>query len=123
LGGFDEYSKLLNELIKKEGEGGNNYDFLRKLEEDFQKARASEPEILKTKIFEKMANDLDKHLQSQETKYQEQFDKLSTMARKCAETEARSVSQPTRAIRPSSVCSMLSFVCKVKVLKVNLKDY
>jgi hypothetical protein len=32
-----------------------------------------------------MANDLDKHLQGRKTKYQEQFDKLSTIARKCAE--------------------------------------
>jgi hypothetical protein len=28
------------------------------------------------------------------------------------ETEGRSVSQPTKAIRPSSVCSILSFACK-----------
>jgi hypothetical protein len=32
LGGFDEYSKLLNELIQKEGKDGSNYNFLRKLE-------------------------------------------------------------------------------------------
>jgi NADPH-dependent 7-cyano-7-deazaguanine reductase QueF-like protein len=32
-----------------------------------------------------MANDLDRHLQGRETKYQKQFDKLSAIARKCAE--------------------------------------
>jgi hypothetical protein len=32
-----------------------------------------------------MANDLDRHLQVQNIKYQTQFDKLSAIARKCAE--------------------------------------
>jgi hypothetical protein len=43
LGGFDEYSKLLNELIQKEGKDGNNYNFLRKLEAGFQMTKVLEP--------------------------------------------------------------------------------
>ncbi|VVH50454.1 hypothetical protein BPUTSESOX_462, partial [uncultured Gammaproteobacteria bacterium] len=85
LGGFDEYSKLLNELIKKKSStSSKHYDVLRGLKEDLQNAKALEPGILKTKIFEKMANDLDEHLQGRETKYQKQFDRLSVMTRKCA---------------------------------------
>jgi hypothetical protein len=39
LGGFDEYSKLLNELIKKKSStSSKHHDVLKKLEEDFQKA-------------------------------------------------------------------------------------
>jgi hypothetical protein len=44
-----------------------------------------EPGILKTKNFERMANDLDRHLQVRNIKYQTQFNKLSAIARKCAE--------------------------------------
>jgi hypothetical protein len=36
-----EYSKLLNELIQKEGKDGSNYNFLRKLEADFQMTKVS----------------------------------------------------------------------------------
>jgi predicted alternative tryptophan synthase beta-subunit len=55
LGGFDEYSKLLNELIKKKSStSSKHHDVLKKLEEDFQKAQALEPGDLKTKIFEKI---------------------------------------------------------------------
>jgi hypothetical protein len=76
----------LNELIqKKSSTSSKHYTFLRRLKEDFQRAKELEPGVIKTKIFEKMANDLDEHLQGRETKYQEQFDKLSTIARKCAE--------------------------------------
>ncbi|WP_139699172.1 C80 family cysteine peptidase, partial [bacterium endosymbiont of Bathymodiolus sp. 5 South] len=85
LGGFDEYSKLLNELIQKEGKDGSNYNFLRKLEAGFQMTKVLESGILKTKNFERMANDLDRHLQVRNIKYQTQFDKLSAIARKCAE--------------------------------------
>ncbi|CAB5507256.1 hypothetical protein AZO1586R_2307, partial [Bathymodiolus azoricus thioautotrophic gill symbiont] len=85
LGGFDEYSKILNELIQKEGKGSNNYDFLRRLEAGFQMTKVLEPGILKTKNFERMANDLDRHLQVRNIKYQTQFNKLSAIARKCAE--------------------------------------
>jgi hypothetical protein len=52
-----EYSKLLNELIQKEGKDGSNYNFLRKLEAGFQMTKVLEPGILKTKNFERMAND------------------------------------------------------------------
>jgi hypothetical protein len=39
LGGFDEYSKLLNGLIKKKSStSSKHHDVLKKLEEDFQKA-------------------------------------------------------------------------------------
>jgi hypothetical protein len=77
--GFDEYSKLLNELIQKEGKDGNNYNFLRKLEAGFQMTKVLEPGILKTKNFERMANDLDRHLQVRNIKHQTQFDKLSAI--------------------------------------------
>jgi predicted transcriptional regulator of viral defense system len=84
LGGFDEYSKLLNELIKKKSsKSSKHYDVLRRLEEDLKKAKALEPGLIKTKIFEKMANDLDKHLQGRKTKYQEQFDKLKLICYCC----------------------------------------
>ncbi|WP_202776317.1 C80 family cysteine peptidase, partial [Bathymodiolus azoricus thioautotrophic gill symbiont] len=86
LGGFDEYSKLLNELIKKKSStSSKHYTFLRRLKEDFQRAKELEPGVIKTKIFEKMFEDLDRHLPGRETKYQKQFDKLSVMTRKYAE--------------------------------------
>jgi hypothetical protein len=75
----------LNELIQKEGKDGSNYNFLRKLEAGFQMTKVLESGILKTKNFERMANDLDRHLQVRNIKYQTQFDKLSAIARKCAE--------------------------------------
>jgi hypothetical protein len=75
----------LNELIQKEGKGGSNYNFLRKLEAGFQMTKVLEPGILKTKNFERMANDLERHLQVRNIKHQTQFDKLSAIARKCAE--------------------------------------
>jgi hypothetical protein len=44
LGGFDEYSKLLNGLIKKKSStSSKHHAVLKKLEEDFQKAQALEP--------------------------------------------------------------------------------
>ncbi|VVH50455.1 hypothetical protein BPUTSESOX_415, partial [uncultured Gammaproteobacteria bacterium] len=86
LGGFDEYSKLLNELIqKKSSTSSKHYTFLRRLKEDFQRAKELEPGVIKTKIFEKMFEDLDRHLPGRETKYQKQFDRLSVMTRKYAE--------------------------------------
>jgi hypothetical protein len=78
LGGFDEYSKLLNELIQKEGKDGSNYNFLRKLEAGFQTTDCAKEVISAAVPLE----------------------------------EGLSVSQPTKAIRPCSVCSILSFVCK-----------
>jgi hypothetical protein len=44
--------------------------FLRKLEAGFQMTKVLEPGILKTKNFERMANDLERHLQVRNIKHQ-----------------------------------------------------
>jgi hypothetical protein len=59
----------LTSICEKEGKGGSNYNFLRKLEAGFQMTKALEPGILKTKNFERMANDLERHLQVRNIKH------------------------------------------------------
>jgi ABC-type transporter Mla subunit MlaD len=55
LGGFDKYSKLLNELIKKKSStSSKHHDVLKKLEEDFQRAQALESGPLKTNLTPSM---------------------------------------------------------------------
>jgi hypothetical protein len=47
-----------------------------------QMTKVVESGILKTKNFERMSNDLERHLQVRNIKHQTQFDKLSAIARK-----------------------------------------